>query len=110
MTEQDIRRLFSLNLKRIRNRRDLSQLALANKADLTHNFVNDIENNKKWVSPKTMEKLTKALGVEPHELFLPDVKLKQEEVDRLADYIDDFSDTLIKSVRDLKTKYLQPDE
>ncbi|MDR1211969.1 MAG: helix-turn-helix domain-containing protein [Spirochaetaceae bacterium] len=110
MTEQDIRRLFSLNLRRIRSRRDLSQLALANKADLTHNFVNDIENSKKWVSPKTMEKLTEALGIEPHELFLPDVKLKQEEVDRLSDYIDDFSDTLIKSVHELKTRYLESDE
>ncbi|MDR1428982.1 MAG: helix-turn-helix domain-containing protein [Spirochaetaceae bacterium] len=107
MTEQDIRKLFSLNLKRLRGRWALSQLALANKADLTHNFVNDIENGKKWISPKTMAKLTEALDIEPHELLLPDLELKQEEVDRLSNYIDDFSDSLIRSVQDLKARYLQ---
>jgi transcriptional regulator with XRE-family HTH domain len=110
MTEEDIRKLFSMNLKRLRSRWDLSQLALAEKADLTHNFVNDIENCKKWVSPKTMAKLSDALGIAPHELLLPDIKLKQEETERLSTYIDDFSDSLIRSVNELKAKYLKPNK
>jgi transcriptional regulator with XRE-family HTH domain len=109
MTEKDIRKLFSLNLRRLRTRGDLSQLTLAGKANLTHNFINDIENGKKWISPKTMAKLTTALGIAPHELFLPDSKLNQEDSERLSNYIDDLSDSLIKSVADLKTKYLPPD-
>jgi transcriptional regulator with XRE-family HTH domain len=109
MTEQDIRRLFSLNLKRHRTRLNLSQLALAEKADLTHNFINDIENGKKWVSPKTMAKLADALGITPHELFLPKPRLTRDEADSLSNYIDDFSDSLIRSVRELKARYLQSD-
>jgi transcriptional regulator with XRE-family HTH domain len=109
MTEEDIRKLFSLNLKRLRSRWDLSQLGLAEKADLTHNFVNDIENCKKWVSPQSLAKLVNALDIAPHELLLPDVKLKQEETERLSIYIDDFSDSLIRSVKELKARYLKPD-
>jgi transcriptional regulator with XRE-family HTH domain len=38
---------------------------LAAEADLTHNFINDIENGKKWVSAETIGKLAIALKVEP---------------------------------------------
>jgi transcriptional regulator with XRE-family HTH domain len=109
MTEDEIRRLFSANLRRFRARGGLSQLALADKADLTHNFVNDIENCKKWISPKTMAKLADALGIAPHEFFLPDHKLKDEEIYHLSHYIDDLSDSLIRSVQELKSKYLPPE-
>jgi transcriptional regulator with XRE-family HTH domain len=110
MTEEDIRSLFSENLKRLRGRLGLSQFALADKADLTHNFVNDIENGKKWVSPKTLAKLADALRIAPHELLLPERKLSKEDSQNLEHYIDDFSFSLLRSVQDLKAKYLPPEE
>ncbi|MDR2210934.1 MAG: helix-turn-helix domain-containing protein, partial [Spirochaetaceae bacterium] len=53
----DIREIFSRNVKLFRARKKLSQFALSNIAGLAHNFVNDIEHRKKWVSPETIAKL-----------------------------------------------------
>lgn len=71
MTEQEIRMLFGQNLKSFRKEQGISQMQLAEKADLTFNFINDIENGKKWVSPNTLSKLSTALNVQPYHFFLP---------------------------------------
>ena len=34
-------------------------------------FISDIENGKKWVSPETLEKLSKVLDIEAYQFFLP---------------------------------------
>ena len=70
--EYDVRKLLATNLKRARLNRGLSQLALANEAGMAHNFINDIEHEKKWASPETLERLCKVLGVKPHHLFVPE--------------------------------------
>jgi transcriptional regulator with XRE-family HTH domain len=62
--------LFALNLSRLRKEAGLTQISLAKKTGLTHNFINDIENQKKWVSSETIEKISEALGVEPMHLFV----------------------------------------
>ena len=43
---------------------------LASKAGIATNFVNDIENEKKWISPATLAKICTALNIEPYKLFL----------------------------------------
>jgi transcriptional regulator with XRE-family HTH domain len=104
---KNIRLLFSKNLKRLRTLRNLSQLNLANKADLAHNFINDIENGKKWVSPKTIEKLSRALNVEPHQFFLSDPRPNEQINSFFSIYLDDFSESLQKMVGELKERYIQ---
>jgi len=52
-----IRNLFSKNLKRLRNGANLSQLDLAAITGLSHNYINDLEHEKKWPSDKTISKL-----------------------------------------------------
>ena len=70
MNEEDIKKLFGQNLKYLRNRKNLSQLQLADKADVTFNFINDIENGKKWISPATLSKLCNALEIPPYQFFV----------------------------------------
>ena len=70
MNEEEIKRLFGQNLKYLRNKKNLSQLQLAEKADVTFNFINDIENGKKWISPATLSKLCIALEVPPYQFFV----------------------------------------
>jgi transcriptional regulator with XRE-family HTH domain len=48
----------------------MSQLALAKRAGLTHNFINDIEKSKKGVSLKTIGILAEALDAEPYQFFI----------------------------------------
>ena len=104
----NIRILFSNNLRRLRALHNISQLSLANQAGLTHNFINDIENCKKWVSPQTIAKLAAVLRVEPYQFFLPEAKASGETF--FGVYLNDFSDSLQKMVGDLKRKYLEDSE
>jgi transcriptional regulator with XRE-family HTH domain len=103
----EVRMLLSKNVKRLRTRQNLSQLALAVEANLTHNFINDIENGKKWVSPDTIAKLADALDVEPHQLFVPELKMKEDDAGILSEYLDEFTDSLQKMVGEIKGRYLQ---
>jgi transcriptional regulator with XRE-family HTH domain len=75
----EIQEIFSANIRRLRKTADITQLVLAKKAGLTYNFINDIENGKKWVSPETLSKLSKALEVEPYHFFLSPVHCSKAE-------------------------------
>lgn len=71
-----IRKTFAENLKKFRNVRKMSQMELAFAANLSSNFINEIENVKKWPSIKTLTKLVEVLNVEPFLLFAPETVLK----------------------------------
>jgi transcriptional regulator with XRE-family HTH domain len=101
ITENHVRRLVSKNLKRLRIMQNKSQLGLALDSGLTHNFINDIENGKKGISGKTLAKLSSALNIEPHQMFLPD-----DMTSNLQLYVNDFNDSLQRLVQDLTEHYL----
>ena len=101
-----IRSLFSRNLKRLRNIANLSQLSLANDAGLTHNFINDIENGKKWVSAETIAKLAIALKAEPYQFFISETKWNDQGAEIFSLYLDDFSDSFLKMVKEYRSRYL----
>jgi transcriptional regulator with XRE-family HTH domain len=107
---RDVRLLLSKNLKRLRHQLKLSQLNLAVHTGLTQNFINDIENNKKWVSPETIAKLCLALKTEPYQFFIPEPRLEEPDKDALAGYLDNFNESIQTMVQDLKARYLQDDE
>jgi transcriptional regulator with XRE-family HTH domain len=106
LSEITLRLLFGENLKRLRANSELSQLVLAEKADLAHTFINDLENGKKWISCKTIARLCQALNVEPYQFFLPISKPEQEQSEILSVYLNDFSESVIKSVAEFKNRYL----
>lgn len=98
--EMYIHRLISNNLKRLRSLHNISQLTLALKTGLTHNFINDIENCKKGVSAKTLAKLSLAFDAEPYQFFLPEGSNNEFLI-----YVKDFNDNLQKVVSDLTQQY-----
>ena len=100
--ENYIRTLVSKNLRRIRSLQNLSQLGLALKAGVTHNFINDVENCKKGISVKTLAKLSVALNVQPYQFFLP---LNMQN-DKMQPYVADFNDSVHKMVKELTEQYL----
>ena len=102
----NIRALFSRNIKRLRNNAKLSQISLAAEADLAHNFINDIENGKKWVSPETIAKLSKALKAEPYEFFLSDSKWDTQMSEIFSTYFDDMEKVQTRMLADLRSHYL----
>jgi len=102
VNEKYIHQLISNNIKRLRSLQNISQLSLAQKSDLTHNFINDIENCKKGFSAKTLAKLSAALSVEPYQFFLPESTSNNE----ILVYVNDFNDSLQKMVNELTQQYL----
>ena len=70
MTGANLRQILSKNLKSLRNQRALSQIELAEKANISIPFLSNIERNNKWPHPDTLVKLAKALEVEVYMLFL----------------------------------------
>jgi transcriptional regulator with XRE-family HTH domain len=102
----DIRRLLSKNLKRLRSIAKLSQVNLAAEADLTHNFINDIESGKKWVSAETLEKLSVALKAEPYQFFISESKWNDRGAEIFSIYLDDFHDSFEKMVNEYRYRFV----
>ena len=104
-----IRGLFAKNLKRLRGIAKLSQVALAGEAGLTHNFINDIENGKKWVGPETIAKLSIALKAEPYQFFLSDAKWNNQGTELFSVYLNDFEDSFAKMIKEYRGRFLAED-
>ena len=101
-----IRSLFAKNLRRLRGLAKLSQINLAAEAGLTHNFINDIENGKKWVSPESIAKLAIALRAEPYQFFISDPKYDSQGAEMFSIYLDNFEDSCTKMVKEFRNRYL----
>jgi len=78
-----LRKILAKNLKKLRNDRHMSQMKLASVADISTNFINEIEHEKKWPSIKTLSKLVIALNVEPARLFASEIMLKTDNAEML---------------------------
>jgi len=102
MEEQEIRGILSNNIKRCRLKNNLSQLALAQKLDISTNFLSDIERCKAWISPNTLVKLASALDIEPYELFKADALLSGTEKDVLQRYADENLKAVLSVVNQLR--------
>ena len=102
----NIRSLFSRNLRRLRKIAGLSQIKLAADSGLTHNFINDIENGKKWVSAETLAKLSIALKAEPYQFFLSDAKWNSQGAEMFSLYLSDFEDSFVKMTKEYRERFL----
>jgi len=71
MTEDNLRAIVRTNIKRYREYRKWTQAQFAEKLSISINFLSDIENGKKWISPASMVKFANVLNIEPFELFKP---------------------------------------
>ena len=77
------------NIKRCWLKNNLSQLPLAERVDISTNFLSDIERSKAWVSPNILVKLASVLKIEPYELFKADALLTDTEKGLLQHYVDE---------------------
>ena len=65
----ELREIFATNLRVLRHERKLSQEALADEAGIDRTYVSALERCVFSASLDMIEKLAKALGVEPHSLL-----------------------------------------
>lgn len=66
------RLLFARNLRRIREARSISQEALADLAGLHRTYVGSVERGERNISIDNIDRLAKALNLEPAELLRRD--------------------------------------
>jgi len=99
MTGADLRQVLSKNIKLLRSQRSLSQIELAEKADISIPFLSNIERSNKWPYPETLVKLAKALDVEVYTLFQENIPPQSANVNHtLARFKKDISVSLHKTV------------
>ena len=68
----EIRKILSINLKEKRRKMGYSQEKFAEVSGLSVQTINDIEGGRKWVSDKTLTKLSDVLQIECYQLLLPE--------------------------------------
>lgn len=64
--------IFARNVRRARERLNANQSELAEKAEISSNYVGEIERGEKWPSPKVLDQLCQALDLRPWQLFFDD--------------------------------------
>jgi transcriptional regulator with XRE-family HTH domain len=64
-----IREILARNFKVNRQKLGLTQEQLAEKADVSTHYIAMIETRNKYPKPEMLERLAKALEVEPHQLL-----------------------------------------
>ena len=106
MEEAELRRVLSANIKHYRGLRKWSQVVLAQKLDISTNFLADIETCKSWVSSSTLSKLATVLEIEAYELFRPKKTPNNETKEAIKSIVNDISVTIEHSLRQITIKYL----
>jgi len=99
MGGKELRAIFGKNVKIYRNRRNWSQADLAEHANISINFLGDIERGKKWPHPETLTKLADALEIKVFELFMEeDSELNPKTKNLMNRFIKDVSLSINKTL------------
>jgi transcriptional regulator with XRE-family HTH domain len=106
MEEAELRRILSSNIKHYRGLRGWSQVKLAEKIDISTNFLADIETGKSWVSSLTLVKLANCFEIEVYELFRPENAPNDEIKEAVKSLVNDISVTIEHSLDKISKKYL----
>ena len=81
-----IRDILALNLKENRRKLGLTQEKLSEKAGISAHYLAMVEVSRKFPTPEMLERLAKALEIEPHELFIVSPS-PQNELEKLRQEI-----------------------
>jgi transcriptional regulator with XRE-family HTH domain len=106
MDEQNLRKILSKNLRKYRNYRKFSQAELAEKLDISIPFLSDIENGKKWVSPRTLAKMADTFNIEAFELLRPENSIPDDSANIIDKFTDDIYRIFGESLNNLHDNYI----
>jgi transcriptional regulator with XRE-family HTH domain len=76
-----LKQIFILNLRKFRNSKSLSQMKLAELCDTAPNYIAEIEIGRRFPSLNLIEKIGKALNVEPYRFFIDETGEALTELD-----------------------------
>ena len=87
MNQDDVRKILAQNIKKRRKELGITQSKLAEMADISEPYMNDIERCQTWISDKTLSKLALALNLEIHELFIKSDEITEKSKHRKDTYL-----------------------
>jgi len=102
MTERELLKVLSGNIKLYRGRYKWTQAELAEKINISINFLSDIETGKKWASPTTLVKLAGVFNVRVYELLMPANILP----DNVNNFMEKYTEDIISAVTGVHDTYL----
>jgi len=106
MEESELRRVLSANIKHCRSLRGWSQVKLAEKIEISTNFLADIETGKSWVSALTLIKLANCFEIDVYELFKPENAPSDTVKETVKSLVNDISVSFGHSLDQISKKYL----
>jgi transcriptional regulator with XRE-family HTH domain len=68
----EMMKIFVFNMKKYRKKKHISQMKLAEMLDTSTSYIGEIEINSRVPSLAMVERIAKALNIEPFRLFLED--------------------------------------
>ncbi|MDR1429038.1 MAG: helix-turn-helix domain-containing protein [Spirochaetaceae bacterium] len=105
MEEKELRKILSANIKHYRGLRGWSQVVLAEKIDISTNFLADVETGKSWVSSQTLVKMANIFDINVYELFIPEENFYDESNTVMRRFANDLRVTFEKSWEKVSKKY-----
>ena len=109
MESVEIKKIFTSNIKKYRALNGLTQMQLAENADISVGFLCDLESGKKWGTLETMAKLAKALHIKPYQLLMPEEE-KNNAVnihEDLSELAQNLKQTIDSNISNLIQKYAE---
>lgn len=88
----DFSRPLADAVKRARGEQDLTQLTVANKADIDVRTLKKIENDEGNPKLEVLYPLVRALHIDPKEIFYPELKRESPDLRKLRFLIEDCSE------------------
>jgi transcriptional regulator with XRE-family HTH domain len=88
----DLKQVFIRNLRKFRNTRGFSQMKLAELCDTEQNYIAEIEIGRRFPSLKLVEKIGKALNIEPYRFFIDETQEYKTELDEMVNLISKLPD------------------
>ena len=102
----EIRSVFAKNVKEQRKKLGFTLEKLAELTGLAVQTINDIEGGRRWVSDKTITKLSTALQIESYQLFIADFFSQNRKKDCLTQQLLDMKKKILKNVdSQIKTQF-----
>jgi len=102
MTERELLKTLSGNIRLYRNRHNWTQAELAERINISINFLSDIETGKKWASPITLVKLADVFKIGVYEL------LKPMDIcpDKVNTFMEKYTEDIFTAIKGVHNTYL----
>ena len=104
-----IREILAQNMKAYRQKLGITQPELAERANISTNFVGMIEQQRKFPAPEMLERIATALEIETSELFTtaasPQAELKKLRKEILADLDRTINEAIGKAIKEQCKEY-----